>query len=144
MRRRDPIRSRRRVRFSFASNRCSVWGMKLIPLNDKVLILPAPAESKTPGGIIIPGTAEGKPTRGTVVSIGPKVYEKLGLNQSPQYDRQELNPSGMSYLKRNPDDGLIREGTEVMFPTYGGVEVDIGGVKHRLIPAEELLGVIEN
>lgn len=102
--------------------------MKLIPLNDKVLILPAPAESKTPGGIIIPGTAEGKPTRGTVVSLGPTVYEKLGLNKGDPF----LSVSA----------GLIREGTEVMFPTYGGVEVDIEGVKHRLLPAEELLGVI--
>ena len=102
--------------------------MKLIPLNDKVLVLPTPAEGKTPGGIIIPGTAEGKPTRGTVVAIGPKVYEKLGLNSGDPV---------------NPVYGIVKEGTEVMFPTYGGVEVDIEGTKHRLIPAEELLGVIE-
>lgn len=101
--------------------------MKLIPLNDKVLVLPVAVESKTPGGIIIPGTAEGKPTRGTVVSFGPKVYEKLGLNAADP----------LNYLY-----GSFKKGTEVMFPTYGGVEVDIEGVKHRLIPAEELLGVI--
>jgi len=29
-----------------------------------------------------------------------------------------------------------------MFPAYVGVEVDIEGTKHRLIPVEELLGVI--
>ena len=121
MRRRDPIRSRRRVRFSFASNRCSVWGMKLIPLNDKVLVLPVAAESKTPGGIIIPGTAEGKPTRGRVIAIGANANEKLGAEDIP----------------------VLVEGVEVMFPTYGGVEVDVDGTKHRLIPAEELLGVIE-
>lgn len=103
--------------------------MKLIPLNDKVLVLPVPAENKTPGGIIIPGTAEGKPTRGTVMSIGPKVYEKLGLNSGDPL---------------NHVSGIVKEGTEVMFPTYGGVEVDIEGTKHRLIPAEELLGIIES
>lgn len=95
--------------------------MKLIPLNDKVLILPTPAESKTPGGIIIPSTAEGKPTRGTVVAIGKKVCQNLALS--------------------DPWSPLV-VGAEVMFPTYGGVEVDIDGVKHRLLPAEELLGVI--
>ena len=102
--------------------------MKLIPLNDKVLILPAPAESKTPGGITIPGTAEGKPTRGTVVAIGHAANEKLGANK------------GDPFLSATY--GFLREGTEVMFPTYGGIEVDIEGVKHRLLPAEELLGVI--
>ena len=104
--------------------------MKLIPLNDKVLVLPAPAESKTPGGIIIPGTAEGKPTRGTVVAIGLKVQEKLGIvNADPYLSKPESS---------------LKEGCEVMFPTYGGVEVDIEGTKHRLIPAEELLGIIES
>ena len=43
--------------------------MKLKPLADRVLVLPAPAEEKV-GGIIIPDTAKEKPQRGKVVAVG--------------------------------------------------------------------------
>ena len=38
--------------------------MNIKPLADRVLILPAPAEEKTIGGIIIPDTAKEKPLKG--------------------------------------------------------------------------------
>ena len=43
--------------------------MKIKPLADRVLVLPAQAEEKV-GGIIIPDTAKEKPQRGTVVAVG--------------------------------------------------------------------------
>jgi chaperonin GroES len=43
--------------------------MNIKPLADRVLILPAPAEEKTIGGIIIPDTAKEKPLKGEVVVI---------------------------------------------------------------------------
>ena len=39
--------------------------MSIKPLADRVLIEPAPAETKTVGGIIIPDTAKEKPLQGT-------------------------------------------------------------------------------
>ncbi len=44
--------------------------MNIKPLADRVLILPAPAEEKTIGGIIIPDTAKEKPLKGEVVAVG--------------------------------------------------------------------------
>ena len=44
--------------------------MTIKPLADRVLIEPAPAETKTIGGIIIPDTAKEKPLQGTVVAVG--------------------------------------------------------------------------
>ena len=44
--------------------------MNIKPLADRVLILPAPAEEKTIGGIIIPDTAKEKPLQGKVVATG--------------------------------------------------------------------------
>ena len=44
--------------------------MNIQPLADRVLILPAPAEEKTVGGIIIPDTAKEKPLQGEVVAAG--------------------------------------------------------------------------
>ena len=45
------------------------------PLADRVLIVPADAETKTASGIIIPDTAKEKPQKGTVVSVGPGTTE---------------------------------------------------------------------
>lgn len=44
--------------------------MNIKPLADRVLIIPAPAEEKTVGGIIIPDTAKEKPLKGEVVAVG--------------------------------------------------------------------------
>ena len=44
--------------------------MNIKPLADRVLILPAPAEEKTVGGLIIPDTAKEKPLKGEVVAVG--------------------------------------------------------------------------
>ena len=44
--------------------------MNIKPLADRVLILPAPAEEKTIGGIIIPDTAKEKPLKGEIVAVG--------------------------------------------------------------------------
>ena len=44
--------------------------MNIKPLAARVLILPAPAEEKTVGGIIIPDTAKEKPLQGEDVAVG--------------------------------------------------------------------------
>ncbi len=44
--------------------------MNIKPLADRVLIEPAPAETKTVGGIIIPDTAKEKPLKGEIVAVG--------------------------------------------------------------------------
>ena len=49
--------------------------MTIKPLADRVLIEPAPAETKTIGGIIIPDTAKEKPLQGTVVAVGQGTKE---------------------------------------------------------------------
>ncbi len=45
--------------------------INLKPLADRVLVEPAPAETKTVSGIIIPDSAQEKPQKGTVVAMGP-------------------------------------------------------------------------
>ena len=56
--------------------------MNIKPLADRVLILPAPAEEKTIGGIIIPDTAKEKPLKGDVVEVGPGTKdEEMGLKE---------------------------------------------------------------
>ena len=81
--------------------------MNIKPLADRVLILPAPAEEKTIGGIIIPDTAKEKPLaagNGTkdeemVLKVGDQVlYGK--------YAGTELELDGTKYLIMRQSDVL--------------------------------------
>ena len=59
--------------------------MNIKPLADRVLILPAPAEGKTIGGIIIPDTAKEKPLKGEVVAIGHGTKRRRNGIESRRY-----------------------------------------------------------
>lgn len=83
------------------------------PINDRVVVKPAKAESKTKGGIIIPDTAKEKPQKGKVVAVGPgkdgiKMTVKKGNTVLyGKYAGQELNYEGEDYLIMREDDILI-------------------------------------
>jgi chaperonin GroES len=83
------------------------------PINDRVVVKPAPAEEKTAGGIIIPDTAKEKPQRGEVVAVGPGKDGNLMTVQAGdivlygKYAGQELNYQGQDYLIMREDDILV-------------------------------------
>ena len=83
------------------------------PINDRVVVKPAPAEEKTKGGIIIPDTAKEKPQRGEVVAVGPGKDGNLMTVQVGdtvlygKYAGQELNFEGSDYLIMREDDILV-------------------------------------
>ncbi len=83
------------------------------PINDRVVIKPAPAEEKTSGGIIIPDTAKEKPQRGEVISVGPgkddnAMTVKVGdIVLYGKYAGQELQYSGNDYLIMREEDILV-------------------------------------
>ena len=67
--------------------------MNIKPLADRVLILPAPAEEKTIGGIIIPDTAKEKPLKGEVVAVGHGTNCLLYTSPSPRDTERSRMPS---------------------------------------------------
>ncbi len=83
------------------------------PINDRVVVKPAPAEETTKGGIIIPDTAKEKPQRGEVIAVGPGKDGKLMTVQAGdivlygKYAGQELNYNGEDYLIMREDDILV-------------------------------------
>jgi chaperonin GroES len=83
------------------------------PINDRVVVKPAPAEEKTKGGIIIPDTAKEKPQRGEVVAVGPGKDGNLmtvatgDIVLYGKYAGQELNYEGEDYLIMREDDILV-------------------------------------
>ena len=48
------------------------------PLHDRVLVRRLGEEDKTAGGIIIPDTAQEKPSEGKIVAVGPGTRDKDG------------------------------------------------------------------
>ena len=83
------------------------------PINDRVVVKPAPADEKTKGGIIIPDTAKEKPQRGEVVAVGPgkdKVAMTVAIGDTVLYGKyagQELHHEGNDYLIMREDDILV-------------------------------------
>ena len=83
------------------------------PINDRVVVKPAPAEEKTKGGIIIPDTAKEKPQRGEIVAVGPgKDGKALTVNVGDivlygKYSGQELSHNGEDFLIMRENDILV-------------------------------------
>ncbi len=95
--------------------------MKLVPLDDRVIVKQSEAEEKSSGGIILPDTAKEKPQRGKIVSVGPG----------------KMNDNG----KRNPMS--VKKGEDVIYAKYLGNDVEIDGVKYVILHENDILGVIE-
>jgi chaperonin GroES len=95
--------------------------MKLVPLDDRVVIKQSEAEEKSTGGIILPDTAKEKPQKGKVVAVGPG----------------KMNDDG----KRN--EMSVKKGDEVIYAKYLGNDVEIDGVKYVILHENDILGVIE-
>jgi chaperonin GroES len=83
------------------------------PINDRVVVKPAEAETKTPGGIILPDTAKEKPQKGKVVAVGPgKDGQEMTVKKGDtvlygKYAGQELSYEGKDYLIMREDDILV-------------------------------------
>jgi chaperonin GroES len=95
--------------------------MKIRPLQDRILVKRIEEEETTAGGIIIPDTAKEKPMEGKVVAVG----------------RGKVSEDG----KLIPLD--LKKGDRILFSTFAGTEVKIGGEEHLIMREEDVLGVIE-
>ena len=90
--------------------------MNIKPLADRVLILPAPAEEKTIGGIIIPDTAKEKPLRGEVIAVGNGTKD---------------------------EEMILKVGDTVLYGKYAGTELEFEGVKYLMMRQSDVLAVVE-
>ena len=83
------------------------------PINDRIVVKPAPADEKTRGGIIIPDTAKEKPQRGEVIAVGPGKDGNLmtvavgDIVLYGKYAGTELHYEGSDYLIMREDDVLV-------------------------------------
>ena len=96
--------------------------MAVKPLEDRVLIRPLEAETKTASGIYLPESAKEKPIQGKVVAAGPGKLLEGG-------ERAKLS---------------IKKGDIVVFSKYAGTEVEIKDATHLIMRASDLLGVVDS
>jgi chaperonin GroES len=95
--------------------------MKFRPLHDRVVVRRIKAEEKSTGGIIIPDTAQEKPSQGEVIAVGPGGRDDTG--------------------KLIPID--VREGDRVLFGKWSGTEVKIDGEELLIMKESDIMGIID-
>jgi len=95
--------------------------MKLVPLEDRVVVKLVEQEDKTQSGIVLPDTAKEKPSKATVLAVGPGKYDESG----------KLIPIG------------VKAGDVVVFAKYGGTEVKVDGEDYMVLRASDLLAVFD-
>ena len=94
--------------------------MKLVPLEDRVVIKVLEQEEKTASGIVLPDTAKEKPSKGKVVAAGPGKYD----------DNGKLIPMPVS------------TGDIVVFAKYAGTELKLDGDEYLVVRATDLIGIL--
>ena len=89
--------------------------LNIKPLADRVLIEPAPAETTTASGIIIPDNAKEKPQKGTVVAAG------TGTKDAPI---------------------TVKVGDTVLYGKYAGTELKLEGNDYLIMRESDILAII--
>jgi chaperonin GroES len=94
--------------------------MKVIPLNDKVLVKRLDAEAKTKGGILLPDSAQEKPRIGKILAVG----------------------TGRSLENGNKVEMSVKVNDQVLFTSWAGTEITIDGQEYLLMAEDDILGVV--
>ncbi len=94
--------------------------MKLVPLDDKVVLKKIQAEETTKSGIVLTGQDKEKPAQGEVIAVGPG-----GVIDGKEVKMQ------------------VKAGDKVVYSKYAGTEVDIDGEKFLIVKQGDILAIIK-
>ncbi|MEP5232600.1 co-chaperone GroES [Alcanivorax sp.] len=95
--------------------------MSIRPLHDRVLVRREEEETKSAGGIVLPGSAAEKPSRGEVIAVGNGKINENG-------DVRPLD---------------VKAGDTVIFGQYAGSTVKVEGEELLIMSEAEILAVVE-
>lgn len=93
--------------------------MAFRPLHDRVLVRRIEADTKTAGGIIIPDSAQEKPSEGEIVSVGPGTREEGAFVQLD-----------------------VKPGDKVLFGKWSGTEVKLDGEDLLIMKESDIMGIV--
>src|ERR1700687_5814336 len=96
-------------------------GMKVVPINDKIVVKRTEAEDKTAGGIVLPDAAKEKPKQGKVLSLGDGKLLDTGKRAAFQ----------------------VKEGDRILFTSYAGNEVQVDAEEYLIMSEDDILAVID-
>ncbi|PPD20340.1 MAG: co-chaperone GroES [Methylomonas sp.] len=94
--------------------------MKIRPLHDRIVVKRVEEETKTAGGIVLPGSAAEKPSEGEVLAVGG----------GKPLDNGQLRPMAVSV------------GDKVLFGKYSGTEVKIDGEQYIVMREDDIMGIL--
>jgi chaperonin GroES len=94
--------------------------MKLVPLDDKVVLKKIQAEETTKSGIVLTGQDKEKPAQGEVIAGGPG-----GVIDGKEVKMQ------------------VKAGDKVVYSKYAGTEVEIDGEKFLIVKQGDILAIIK-
>ena len=94
--------------------------MAFRPLHDRVVVRRIEADQKTAGGIIIPDSAQEKPSEGEIVAVGEG-------NRDDDGNRIALD---------------VKVGDRVLFGKWSGTEVKIGGEDLLIMKESDIMGIM--
>ncbi|VWQ14752.1 10 kDa chaperonin, partial [Bifidobacterium longum subsp. infantis] len=94
--------------------------IKLTPLEDKIIVKQAEAQTQTASGLYIPDNAKEKPQQGEVLAVGPGRRDDKG--------------------ERIPMD--VKVGDKVLYSKYGGTEVHYEGEDYLIVGARDILAIL--
>ena len=95
--------------------------MAFRPLHDRVVVRRVEEESRSAGGIIIPDTAQEKPSQGEVVATGPGARDEQGA----------LVPL------------TVKAGDRILFGKWSGNETKIDGEELMIMRESDIMAVLE-
>lgn len=91
------------------------------PLHDRVLVRRVENEVKTAGGIIIPDTAQEKPSEGEIVAAGNGAKGADGTVTALD----------------------VKAGDKVLFGKWSGTEIKVDGEELLIMKESDILGIVE-
>ena len=95
--------------------------MKIVPLNEKIVVERVEADDRTAGGIILPDTAKEKPKQGKIISVG---------------DGKLLDDGKRAAFQ-------VKVGYRVLFSSYSGNEVTVDNKEYLIMTEDDVLAVVD-
>ena len=95
--------------------------MNIRPLQDRVLVRRIDVDEKTTGGIIIPDSAQEKPSEGEVLTVGPGGRDENGKVHSLD----------------------VSKGDRILFGKFSGTEVKLDGEELLIMKESDIMGIIQ-
>lgn len=96
--------------------------IKLKPLQNRILVELVTAEKTTPGGLIIPETAQVSGNfKGTVLAVGSGIFSKKGKHRPME----------------------VKPGDKVLFAEWSGDKIEMNGKTLHILRESDVLGLVD-